>query len=29
MILQAAVIGVFGGAGLVLTQLYTRRGPMI
>jgi hypothetical protein len=29
MILQAAVIGVFGGAGLVLTQLYSRRGPMI
>src|SRR3954469_10543208 len=29
VLLQAAVIGVFGGAGLVLTQLYSRRGPMI
>ena len=28
-LLQAAVIGVFGGAGLILTQLYSRRGPMI
>jgi len=26
---QAIVIGVFGGAGLVLTQLYSRRGPLI
>jgi len=26
---QAVVIGVFGGAGLVLTQLYSRRGPLI
>ena len=26
---QALVIGVFGGAGLVLTQLYSRRGPLI
>ena len=25
---QAIVIGVFGGAGLVLTQLYSRRGPL-
>ena len=29
VLLQAAVIGVFGGASLVLTQLYSRRGPMI
>ena len=29
VLLQAAVIGVFGGAALVLTQLYSRRGPMI
>ena len=26
---RALVIGVFGGTGLVLTQLYSRRGPMI
>jgi hypothetical protein len=26
---RALVIGVFGGAGLVLTQLYSRRGPLI
>jgi hypothetical protein len=26
---QALVIGVFGGAGLVLVQLYSRRGPLI
>ena len=26
---QAIVIGAFGGAGLVLTQLYSRRGPLI
>jgi hypothetical protein len=26
---RALVIGLFGGAGLVLTQLYTRRGPLI
>jgi hypothetical protein len=26
---QALVVGVFGGAGLVLTQLYSRRGPLI
>jgi hypothetical protein len=26
---QALVIGVFGGAGLVLTQIYSRRGPLI
>jgi hypothetical protein len=26
---QAIVIGVFGGAGLVLTRLYSRRGPLI
>jgi len=29
VLLQTAVIGVFGGAGLVLTQLYSRRGPLI
>ena len=26
---RALVIGVFGGAGLVLTQMYSRRGPLI
>lgn len=26
---RALVIGVFGGTGLVLTQLYSRRGPLI
>lgn len=26
---QAIVIGTFGGAGLVLTMLYSRRGPLI
>jgi hypothetical protein len=26
---HALVIGVFGGAGLVLTQMYSRRGPLI
>jgi hypothetical protein len=26
---RALVIGLFGGAGLVLTQLYSRRGPLI
>lgn len=26
---RALVIGVFGGAGLVLTQIYSRRGPLI
>jgi len=29
VLLQALVIGVFGGASLVLTQLYSRRGPLI
>jgi hypothetical protein len=29
VLLQTAVIGAFGGAGLVLTQLYSRRGPLI
>ena len=29
VLLQTAVIGILGGAGLVLTQLYSRRGPMI
>jgi hypothetical protein len=27
--LRAIVIGLFGGAALVLTQIYSRRGPMI
>jgi hypothetical protein len=27
--LRAVVIGVIGGAGLVLTQMYSRRGPLI
>jgi hypothetical protein len=26
---RALVIGVFGGAGLILTQVYSRRGPLI
>ena len=26
---RALVIGVFGGAGLILTQIYSRRGPLI
>jgi len=26
---RAAVVGVFGGAGLVLTTIYSRRGPLI
>jgi hypothetical protein len=26
---RAVVVGILGGAGLVLTQLYTRRGPLI
>jgi hypothetical protein len=26
---QAAVIGLFGGVGLALTSIYSRRGPMI
>src|SRR5688572_2523674 len=29
MLAQAAVIGAFGGLGLALTTIYSRRGPMI
>ena len=29
LVTRTLVVGVFGGAGLVLTHLYTRRGPMI
>ena len=29
LVLRAGVVGIFGGAGLVLTQMYSRRGPLI
>ena len=29
LLLRAAVVGVFGGAGLSLTAIYSRRGPLI
>lgn len=29
LVLRAGVVGILGGAGLVLTQLYSRRGPLI
>lgn len=29
LVSRALVVGVFGGAGLVLTQMYSRRGPLI
>jgi len=29
LISRTLVVGVFGGAGLVLTQMYSRRGPLI
>lgn len=28
-LLRALVIGAFGGAGIILTQVYSRRGPLI
>ena len=29
LVLRAGVVGIFGGTGLVLTQMYSRRGPRI